>query len=155
MKRLFCLLFVLVLLPVVSFADLPDLSSYTLSELHDIYASLRSEILSRSQWESVTVPVGFYVVGEDIPAGHWSIRYAPGEVCLIEYFLKTDDTGKRPADTSSDYYYEGVCDPELQSTYVTYRLTEFDLDLKEGYHVVVNYGPCVFEPFTGRPSPFF
>ena len=63
MKRLFCLLFVLVLLPVVSFADLPDLSSYTLSELHDIYASLRSEILSRSQWESVTVPVGFYVVG--------------------------------------------------------------------------------------------
>ena len=153
MKKLLLSLLVLLLIPSLVFADI-DFSSLSLSDLYILRESVCAEILSRSQWESVTVPAGFYIVGEDIPAGHWTIRFSPGEYCLVEYFLKTDETGKRPANAFNDYYYEGVCDPDNYMSSV-YLLTQFDLELKEGYHVVLNYGSAIFEPFTGRPSPFF
>lgn len=154
MKRVFCLFFVLVLLPVVAFADLPDLSIFTMDELHELQAKIRHEIISRSQWAEVTVPVGYYVIGEDIPAGHWTLRYAPGEVSLVEIFHNADVTGLRPADALGDYVYFGVGDPENPLSSV-YENQQIDITLVDGYHFNVNYGPVIFEPFTGRPSPFF
>ena len=154
MKKLFLFLLVLVLVPVFSVADGVDLSAMSLEELYALRSSVSAEILSRSQWESVTVPEGFYVVGEDIPAGHWTIRYVPGEASVIEYFLNTDATGKQPADILHDYYSDGVSDPESPLS-VTIPQTQIDLDLKPGYHVVISFGPAIFEPYTGRPSPFF
>ena len=153
MKRLFSLICSLLIFPVVAFAEY-DFSSFGVDELYAILNSVRSEILSKSQWEEVTVPVGFYVVGEDIPEGHWTIKYFPGEYSLIEYFHNTDSSGKRPADTIYDYYYDGIGDPSSELASV-YDLTEIDLVLQKGFHLVVNYGSVIFTPFTGRPSPFF
>lgn len=129
------------------------LSTLDQEELLDVLSAASSVLLSKSEWESVTVPAGFYVVGEDIPAGHWSISFAPGEYAFIEYFYKTDATGKKPADLFNDYYYEGISDPASAMGSV-YASREIDLDLKEGWHVVVTYGSLVFKPYTGRFSPF-
>ena len=73
MKRFFCLLFVLVLLPVVSFADLPDLSGLSYDELVQLRDKINLAIWNSEEWQEVTVPIGVWVVGEDIPVGHWSI----------------------------------------------------------------------------------
>lgn len=129
------------------------LSTLDPEELHDVISAASSVLLSKSEWESVTVPVGFYVVGEDIPAGHWSISFAPGEYALIEYFHKTDATGKKPADLFNDYYSEGISDPSSSFGSI-YSFREIDLDLQEGWHVVITYGSLVFKPYTGRFSPF-
>ncbi|MBR2853929.1 MAG: hypothetical protein IKE81_06390 [Clostridia bacterium] len=153
MKKLFLSICILLLCPAFALAEL-DFSSYCVDDLYSILNSVRAEILSKSQWEEVTVPVGFYVVGEDIPEGHWTIKYSPGEYSLIEYFHNTDSSGKRPADTIYDYYYDGIGDPSTELSSV-YDLTEIDLVLQKGFHLVVNYGPVIFTPFTGRPSPFF
>jgi len=118
---------------IASSACAMDLSGLSLDELHEIRKQVSAEILSRSEWGEVTVPVGFYVVGEDIPAGHWTIKYAPGEYGVIEYFLNTDDTGKGPADLVFDYYYCGVCDPTNSMASIGDFVSEFDLELKDGY----------------------
>ena len=163
MKKIsiFCLAALLALSVSFSFADESfqsmwgeEIKTFDTDQLYALREIVNREILSRSEYESVAVPPGFYVVGEDIPVGHWSIKYSPGEYCLVEYFLNTDATGKRPADLFEDYYYDGICDPQHEMSAV-YSLTEIDLDLQPGYHVVINYGSAVFEPFTGRPSPFF
>lgn len=129
------------------------LSTLDQEELRDVIAAASSVLLSKSEWESVTVPAGFYVVGEDIPAGHWSISFAPCEYALIEYFHKTDATGKNAADLFTDYYYEGISDPASAMGSV-YMSREIDLDLQEGWHIVITYGSLVFKPYTGRFSPF-
>ena len=103
------------------------------------------------EYQEVTVPVGHYIVGEDIPEGNWTIKYVPGEISLIEMFLNADPTGMAPADVVNDYVYFGVGDPDHELASV-YNETETDAIFPAGYHVVVNYGPVVFATFTGRPD---
>ena len=154
MKRLLTAILILaMLLPAAALSDLPDISWLSYEELIQLKEQITLAIWDMQEWHDVVVPAGFYVVGEDIPAGHWTIKYSPGEYSLVEYFLTTDATGKRPADIMTDYYYEGVCDPtNIMAS--SYKLKEFDLDLKAGYHVVINYGSVIFTQFTGRYSPF-
>ena len=152
MKKLITIILILtMLLPVVALADLPDISGLSLEELHQLRENICKEILSKSQWTEVEVPVGFYVVGEDIPAGHWTIR--PVDMAMFEYFSKTDDTGKK-ADLYGTYYYEtlGVPGNRMETLYKT---QEIDIELKEGYFINISHGSVIFEPFTGRKSPFF
>lgn len=114
-------------------------------------AAMLAEQLAEEDYQEVTVPIGNYIVGEDIPAGHWTLKYVPGEVSLIELFLNADPTGLRPADAINDYVYVGVGDPEHELSNV-YDMQQTDVILNEGYHVCVNYGPVIFATFTGRPS---
>ena len=153
MKRFLCLVLVLLLLPIVSLADV-DLSPYTTEQLYALREIISYEILSRGEYKDVELPQGYYVVGQDIPEGHWSITAAPGSYCLIEYFQNADASGHRPADTFNDYFYVGLRGDGADAP-STVENTFIDLDLKYGYHFVVNYGSCVFNPFVGRPSPFF
>ena len=155
MKKLIAVTLILaLLLPAAALADLPDISGLSLDELYQLNRKIRSEILSRSQWGTVTVPEGYYVVGEDIPEGHWTITYLSGSYSMIEVFEKADATGHAPANIMDDYQTYVVCDPQSEYAYVS-PYKEIDLTLPAGYHVVISSGPAVFRPFTGRQSPFF
>ena len=154
MKKLLCVLLALLILsPVSVHADENRFASCSLDELYQIRKELNSEIMSRYSWEEVTVPVGFYVIGEDIPAGHWTISYSPGTYAHIEYFKETDETGKMVRDLFVNYYNETLCDPENEMATIA-KIQEIDLELKEGYYFIVTYDPVIFKPYTGRPSPF-
>ena len=74
MKKLLCLLFVLVLLPVVSLSDLPDISGLSYEELVQLRDCINLAIWNSEEWQEVTVPPGLWKIGDDIPAGHWTIR---------------------------------------------------------------------------------
>lgn len=154
MKKLLALILILAMVPVIACAD-SKLSKYSLEELYSFREMLCEEILSRSEWKSVTVPPGFYVVGEDIPAGHWTIKYGEEKSwAIVQYFSKTDDTGKSPDILYGSFYQANIGAPgnELETLY---DMKEVDLDLKKGYYVTIQFGSVVFEPFTGRASPFF
>lgn len=154
MKRLITIFLILALiLPTPSVAE-SVFADYSVEQLYVILSALRNELLSRSQWEEVTVPPGNYVVGEDIPAGHWTIRYTKGEYCLIEYFKNANETGIEPEDILYNYNSWGIGDPENDLASI-YDKTEIDLQLINGYHLNVGLGSAVFVPFTGRKSPFF
>ena len=160
MKKLITMLLILaLLLPAVALAELtrpsdniPDLSGMTLAELEDLRKAVCSEILSRSKWESVTVPAGFYVIGEDIPAGHWTIRYNDPYAVVI-YFTKANETGRVPDYFNGSAFQVNIGAPgnELDGLY---NIRETDIDLKPGCFLTVEFGSVIFEPFTGRKSPF-
>ena len=44
------------------------------------------------------IPLNTLYFGEDIPEGHWTIKYTTGEYSLIEYYKEADETGKKPKD---------------------------------------------------------
>ena len=150
MKRFICIVLCFLFIPLIAFADI-DLSTYTLDQLESLRKLVSAEILSRSEWSEVVVHPGFYIVGEDIPAGHWTIKYYNDDTSLIYYFEKPDETGRQP-----DYYYSYYsADIANQDNNPVLYYSEIDLELKEGYYLTVDIGSVIFSPFNGRQSPFF
>lgn len=72
MKKLLAI--ILVLCSIVAFASAEtDLASMPFDELYALRHKVDAEIMSRPEWKEVTVPAGQWTVGEDIPAGTYSI----------------------------------------------------------------------------------
>ena len=153
MKRFISIIIILGML-LSSSAWAVDLGGMSLDELYKLQDEIKSEILSRSQWESVTVKPGFYVVGQDIPEGHWTIRYSKNKYAVVTYFTTTDETGRTPSFIGGAVYSANIGDPKGKMADV-YSNTEIDLELKANYYLMIEVGPVVFEPYTGRESPFF
>ena len=75
MKKTLVLVIALVILSSACLAvTLPDLSGYSYGELRELLQQTMSEMKSRPEWKSFEVPKGVWVIGEDIPAGSYSIR---------------------------------------------------------------------------------
>ena len=51
-----------------------DLSGLTYNELVELKDQINLAIWECDEWQEVEVPQGIWKVGEDIPAGHWTIR---------------------------------------------------------------------------------
>lgn len=73
MKKLFSVLLVLSLLSSFAFAE-TDLTQMSYDDLISLQRQLVKEIMSRPEWKEVEVPAGQYTIGEDIPAGWYSVR---------------------------------------------------------------------------------
>ena len=84
MKKYFSFLFAVFvfIVPVYAVAEL-DLSGMSFDDLVELRNEILTEIMSRSDFKSVTVPAGNYIVGEDIPAGHYSLEISDGGYMAI------------------------------------------------------------------------
>ena len=152
MKKLIVIILALILvMPITVRADYP-LSDMSVGDLEQLLKSVQKEILSKSEWTEVELPVGFYVVGEDIPEGHWTIT--TNDYALIEYFSKTDATGKT-ADALNGVYYSVALGAPGNDMETIYNTNEIDIELKNGFYFTVSFRSVIFKPYTGRKSPFF
>lgn len=152
MKKMFCLLFILIFIPVFSFADAPDLSGLSYDELINLREQFNLLIWNSKEWKHVEIPTGIYVIGVDIPAGHWTIKPPAGDAVVIEYFKDVDETGKRPLDSLYNYDAESIADDNCSyASFVPMR--EVDFELKEGFYLTIVNGPyAIFEPFVSKPA---
>ena len=73
MKKILCsLLVILLLVPVFASAEV-DVKMLSTEELIALRVSIVDELMARGEMKSANVPAGEYIVGEDIPAGSYSI----------------------------------------------------------------------------------
>ena len=152
MKKLIIIILAMTLvMPVAVHAD-NNLSDMSIADLDHLLKSVQEEILTKSEWTEVELPVGFYVVGEDIPEGHWT--RTTQDWALAEYFSKTDETGKN-ADILNGAYYSVALGAPGNMMESVYNTRETDIELKAGFYFTVSFNPVVFKPYTGRNSPFF
>lgn len=125
MKRVFMILLVLALLFVSASAE--DLASLSVDQLRQLVLQVNAEIVSRQEWSGSDVPAGFWVVGQDIPAGVYSISVADKSGA---YLTVSDASGR----------------------YVTYGGIRKEKDaigkieLKDGFTVEIDGGPLHFAP---------
>lgn len=125
-----------------------DLSGMTYSELVDLKDKINLAIWQSADWQQVTVPQGIYKVGEDIPAGHWTISAAEGARAYIYCGTEMDNTyvdgeylSALELISPSSVYYE-----KNQS-----RLS-IDVELEEGWLIQIDIGAVVFTPYSGKPD---
>lgn len=153
MKRLIAIIMIIALaVPALAVADLPDISKLTYDELVQLKDNINLAMWNSQEWQEVTVPVGVWVVGEDIPIAHWSISLSPeasGKWAKIIYCDRIDESGL-DAGNQFDckiYAYLNVASPDNDR----YPQT-IDIDLKPGTFLIIGNGSVVFTPYAGKPS---
>ena len=153
MKKLFVLLLaVLLLFAGSAAADPVDLSGMTFDQLVALRDQLNLAIWNSQEWQEVTVPIGVWTVGEDIPAGHWTITMPENSSGNITYSDRLDEFGKgvpfgwlgfvETIDThkNKDGSWRFPEDPQ-----------SVDLDMKAGMYFI-NSAPVIFTPYAGKPD---
>ena len=159
MKRLIALIIVLMLCSIAIAEDI-DWSRYpddelqaTIDELTDMLNGAKAEMESRGQSEEpsqeVRVPIGVWNIGEDIPAGHYTITVAPDGPSTwgsIKVGTALDETGKDIENLESDYYYyEQV---RLKGADGAVKLEDIDYDFKDGGIVIIDHTDMLFKPYV-------
>ncbi len=93
MKKLITVILILALaLPAVALAELtrpsyniPDISALSEIELRALMHEIQDRLFSEQLVNGVTVPVGKYKIGEDIPAGTYRIETSADNGLVIVY----------------------------------------------------------------------
>ena len=150
MKRLFILILAAMILAGSAAADGVDLSSMSYDELVALREQLNLAIWNCQEWQDVTVPAGIWVVGQDIPAGHWSIRVAGDcDIILVSYFDRLDDTGLSVG-AGSYLFNQTIATPGL-SGFGEINAETVDINMQEGWYFK-NDGAVIFTPYAGKPD---
>ena len=152
MKRILAVILSLLLFGSVALADV-DLSGMTFDELVALRDKINLAIWESQEWQEVTVPIGVWRVGEDIPAGHRTIKAAPGGNMswgVVTYGTKLDELGKVLEYDSEGFYYSEQVKAEGSNASVT--LSEIDIDMQDGAYVVIGECDMIFTPYSGKPS---
>lgn len=152
MKKVCLLVLALVLVGSFAFAEV-DLSGMSYDELVALKDQINLAIWNSQEWQEVTVPVGVWKVGEDIPAGHWELTVAPGGSSTWSYITictALDETGKAVDIIGTDYYYSQDIKLAGSDSYAT--MEQIDFDLKADAYVIVENADVIFKPYSGKPS---
>ena len=128
-----------------------DFSGMSFDELVDLKRQIDLALWDTDEWQSVEVPSGMYVVGEDISAGHWAISVPKGASATLKWGDVLDESGRDLAYSGKIYEYEYMKDPEFRY-YEAGDKSQVDYDLKDGQFIIVDSGLVIFSPFTGKPS---
>lgn len=150
MKRLFILILAALILAGSAAADGIDLSSMSFDELVALREQLNLAIWNCQEWQEVTVPEGVWIVGEDIPAGHWSVRVAAeNDYLYISCFDLLNEIEKMPA-RGSRLYQQDIASPGY-SAFGEITLESADIILEDGWFFKCT-GAVIFTPYAGKPD---
>ena len=135
MKRLFILILAALILAGSAAADSIDLSSMSYDELVALREQLNLAIWNCQEWQEVTVPEGTYIIGKDIPAGHWSIRTLADkhEYFNIFYFDVPDEFGRKPG-LGAKLLSQSIGSPGF-SGFGEVNSETVDIDMKDGWYL--------------------
>ena len=146
MKRVFVLVLALLMVGAVALAEV-DLSGMTFDELVALKEQINLAIWNCQEWQEVEIPVGVWRVGEDIPAGHWTISPAGDRYCSFEIGTELSETGKSIDLFKSSYWFGDGVKKNSDSSQ-----DHIDYDFKEGDYFIVDDYSVIFTPYTGKPS---
>ena len=150
MKRIIC---ILLLVCITSFASAEsiDISGLSYEELVALKEKINLAIWNSKEWQEVIVPQGIWKVGEDIPAGSWTVRCAAAFTAVIEFGPDLDETG-------NDIKYQtrrGRCtieSPEYRHYKEHVSIEEYSFTVYDGEYIQIVNCDVIFTPYSGKPD---
>lgn len=132
-----------------------DLSGMSYQELVKLKDLINIAMWKCEEWQEVTVPQGVWKVGEDIPAGHWTVKCTPEKgvrQTKISWGEKLDSDRDRIAFEGRHSLYNYVNNPNYKFYEYDGELTEYSLEVLDGDYIIIELAPAVFTPYQGKPS---
>ena len=150
MKKFLALALVCLFLAPAAVADVPDISGLTFDELITLREKINLAIWQSAEWQEVTVPEGVWVVGEDIPAGHWTIRVASSnDILNIAYMDRINLTTELPMN-GAQLFSRTIASPGF-SAFGEINAEYADIVMEDGWYFKCS-GAVIFTPYTGKPD---
>ena len=150
MKKLICLL-LLVCVTATATAESIDLSSMSYDELVALKDRINLAMWNSQKWQEVIVPQGIWKVGEDIPAGSWTVRCAAAFTAVIEF-------GPDLTENGDDIEYKtrrGRCtldSPEYRHYKKNISIEQYSFTVEEGDYILIVNCDLIFTPYSGKPD---
>lgn len=133
-------------------ADSIDFSSMSFAELVELQNNVNLALWNSDEWQEVTVPEGVWTVGQDIPAGKWTIKVPAKGYIHIYWCDKLDEFGA--VSYKGKLYEIYTLKGKQRSSYTEGDTTEITLNLQEGQYVGVDNGDAIFTPYAGNSFSF-
>ena len=152
MKKLITIILVLaILIPAAAVADLPDISGLTYEELIQLKNQIDLAIWNSQEWQEVTVPQGIWVVGEQIPAGTWTVKCASDSYSIVAFGDTLRETG---TDIKATAYFNSqvVTSPDYKRFKKEEDVAEYTFTVKDGDYIQISNASVIFTPNTGKPG---
>ena len=152
MKRFICILLIIILTVPYALSESIDLSNLTFNELVALKERINLAIWNCDEWQEVEVPQGVYIVGENIPAGTWTVKckYSNDSYLRFAWGDKLDESGQHIT-------YVGSKKADIVSIYTTAtrnyedgKLLEYTFTCEDGDYIVIEYNNAVFSPYHGK-----
>ena len=109
-------------------------SGMSFDELVEMQRELTTAIWASDMWEEVTVPVGVYEVGVDIPAGKWTISGTDNLSGIVYWGESLDQFGVNIESEIADFTH--------------WKDESISWNLVDGTYISVTINPVVFTPYT-------
>lgn len=130
-----------------------DLSTLSFDELVYLKDQINLAMWESSTWQEVTVPQGIWKVGEEIPAGHWTISASNGSSAYIRIGTALESNQKEIDFSKSTISYGAPLKSEDAHGYNKVEdVTGIDFELADGMYIEIKYSSVVFSPYSGKPS---
>lgn len=130
----------------------PVLLNLSYEELLALKNDINLAMWLSDEWQEVTVPQGTWKVGEDIPAGHWTVK------CTDTVTYSTVSWGERLDENGQDISYLGrssthnsIYNPKHYENRDRYPV-EYSFEVVNGDYIQIDNGSVVFMPYVGKPS---
>lgn len=149
MKRFFLLFLAAALLISSAAADPVDLSGMSFDDLVALRDQLNLAIWNSQEWQEVTVPAGVWIIGQDIPAGHWTVQPLPGDYVNVTYFDRLDEYGKSVGIGWRGW--GGTLTARGEGDITFGEPTQVDLEMEEGMFFKCSHS-VIFTPYAGKPD---
>jgi len=150
MKRIITLAFTLLLvflIPCFCFAEV-NIDGLSYDELIALKDKINLAIWSSDEWQEVEVPQGVWKVGEDIPAGKWTILPRAGGEPRVYVGKSVDPSG---TEVESWIAHEKITSDTYRN-YSSSDITEWTVELHDGNYVQVYGDSVIFTPYSGKPT---
>lgn len=147
MKKLAALVLILMMAAGHAFADL-DLSGMSFDELLDLRNKVNQALMMSEEYQEVEVPAGVWKIGEEIPAGHWTVAVRPKDYTQIYYCRELDETGMFE---SFDAPHQSYMLFGAESSFKDEGPDQVDIEMKAGWYFITTV-PVIFKTFTGKPD---
>ena len=134
-----------------SSADAFDFSGLSLAELAELQSRITLAMFETDEWQEVEVPQGVYKIGEDIPAGKWTIRPVNGGHTYVYWGDMLKPSGLSLSGSGKIYEYANLYS-KTHEWYRTDDQTEITFDMQDGQYFIVDMGVAVFTPYAGAPK---
>lgn len=151
MRKLITVILILALiLPAAAVAEEDnEFMGLSYIELMGKLGKVERALWACGEWQSVDVPAGVYKIGEDIPAGHWSLSpTAYDDFYVIGYGTKLDITETSIENDAIVGWWN------LSSDYSNTMMHTLDVVLTEGYYLYLGH-KTTFQTYSGKPKPDF
>lgn len=145
---LLCVFALILALVPAAFADV-DLSGMSYDELVALRDQINLAIWNSQEWQEVTVPYGVWKIGEDIPAGKWTITVCDGGSLFLRVGKVLNASG---TDVDGDYQFWLLKSHTRRSYDPADDLESVTIDLHDGEYITIDEGSVIFTPYSGKPS---